>query len=187
MPRVKNAFKAKLHELRKQHRLLGFFIDFQSKTMLNARAYLPSICSLSGNSNLVSLCPMRLLIAITDRDMVSGYFLRKLTSKKALSSFLLHITGATTTVAAYALRIEGRTWKLSNGMDRQLVDFLGTWKSPEASARYFRGNPSAILRMVRKFYLACDPFRTQRREGAMGDQERRDGCSGATVTRSAVA
>ena len=68
----------------------------------------------------------------------------------------------------------GRTWKLSNGMDRQLVDFLGTWKSPEASARYFRGNPSAILRMVRKFYLTCDPFRAPRNgEDAMGVQGQR--------------
>ena len=162
MPGGRVAFKNTLQRLRKQHRILGFFIDFQSKTMLNARAYLPSICSSNRNSKIVSLCPMRSLINITNKDLVSGHFLRKLTQKKSLSSFLQHITGATSAVATYALRIGGRTWKLSNGMDRQLVDFLGTWKAPEASARYFRGNLQAVIRMSRKFYLKSDPFRVPR-------------------------
>ena len=52
--------------------------------------------------------------------------------------------------------------KISNGMDRQLVDFLGTWKSPDASARYFRANPRAVLLLVRKFYLSTGPTAEQR-------------------------
>ena len=157
MPNGKLTFRTALNEARKQNTLLGFYIDFQSKTMRNARAYLPSICSRVNNSAIVAICLMRTLIEITDRGLVAGYFLRKLTKKKTLAAFLQLITGASSTVAPYALRIGGRTWKLSNGMDRQLVDFLGTWKSPDASARYFRGNPRAIILMLRDFYRRSDP------------------------------
>ena len=55
-------------------------------------------------------------------------------------------------VSPYALRIGGRTWYISQGMDRQFVDYLGTWASPEASARYYRENPVAVIRKVRDFY-----------------------------------
>ena len=162
MPNGRRVFENRLYELRRRDTILGFFIDFQSKTMYNARAYLPSICSLTNNTTLVSLCPVRSMLDITGRGLVSGYFLRKLTQKKTLSGFLKNISGASSTVAPYTLRIGGRTWKLSNGMDRQLVDFLGTWKIPEASARYFRGNPRAVLLLVRRFYLSSDPFRVSR-------------------------
>ena len=41
-------------------------------------------------------------------------------------------------------------------MDRQFVDYLGTWKSPEASARYYRERPVAVL--IIKFYISLgDP------------------------------
>ena len=63
-------------------------------------------------------------------------------------------------------------------MDRQLVDFLGTWKSPEASARYFRGDPRAVILMVRIFYLQSDPFRKAAMGGISGW---RNGCTGATI------
>ena len=52
--------------------------------------------------------------------------------------------------------------------DRQMVDFLGTWKSPGASARYFRGNPRAVLLIVRKFYLSSVPTREERQGVARG-------------------
>ena len=52
----------------------------------------------------------------------------------------------------HTLRIGGRTWYISQGMDRQFVDYLGTWVSPEASARYYRENPVAVIRKVREFY-----------------------------------
>ena len=53
-------------------------------------------------------------------------------------------------IAPYALRIGGRTWFLANGLDRQFVDFLGTWKSPDASARYYRAAPKAVLVSLRR-------------------------------------
>ena len=93
--------------------------------------------------------------------MVAG-FLDKVGRGMALKEYLQKLIKCKATVSPYALRIGGRTWKLSNGMDRQLVDFLGTWKIPEASARYFRGNPRAILLMVRQFYLESDPSKGPR-------------------------
>ena len=44
-------------------------------------------------------------------------------------------------------------------MDRQFVDYLGTWKSPEASARYYRERLAAVLKRLIKFY------------GSLGDPE----------------
>ena len=134
--------------------------------MRNAVAYLPSLCSRTGNTILATMCPVRALINITNKGLVTGNFLKKSTTSTKLAAYLKVISGSTTTVAPYALRIGGRTWKISQGMDRQMVDFLGTWKSPEASARYFRGNPRAVLLIARKFYLSTDPARGRRQVSA---------------------
>ena len=69
-----------------------------------------------------------------------------------LMKFLLKLTCTEKPIALYALRIGGRTWNISQGLDRQFVDYLGTWKSSEASARYYREEPAAVLRKLRKFY-----------------------------------
>ena len=168
MPNLKRSFMRVLDRSRRTARILGFVLDFQSKTRLNARAYLPSLSSVRLNSAIVSMCPMCALINITAKGLVTGMFLKKISRRKLLIDHLKMITGSSSTVAPYALRIGGRTWKLSNGMDRQLVDFLRTWKCSDASARYFRGNPRAILLMVRKFYLTKDPSREPLRGNATG-------------------
>ena len=168
MPNNKTRFKTALMETRKRGGILGFVIAFQSKTMQNAQAYMPSLCSRTGNTPLTVMCPVKALINITRRGLVAGHFLKKSTTSVKLSAYLKTITGSNTTVAPYALRIGGRTWKISHGMDRQMVDFLGTWKSPDASARYFRGNPRAVLLIVRKFYLSSDPTREERQGVARG-------------------
>ena len=36
----------------------------------------------------------------------------------------------------------------------KFVDYLGTWKSPEASARYYRERPAAVLKKVAKFHMS---------------------------------
>ena len=164
MPNNKNRFKEALTETRARGGILGFYINFQSKTMANAQSYLPSLCSRTHNTLLTVMCPVKALINITSRGLVAGHFLKKSTTRVKLSTYLKTIAGSNTTVAPYALRIGGRTWKISHGMDRQMVDFLGTWKSPDASARYFRGNPRVVLLMVRKFYLSSDPTREERQE-----------------------
>ena len=57
-----------------------------------------------------------------------------------------------------------------------MVDFFRTWKSPEASARYFKRNPRTVLLIVRKFYLSNDPVNEEQnkvreeRQGSLGDQ-----------------
>jgi len=172
MPDSKRAFATTLLRLRRTDRILGFFIGFQSKTMWNARAYLPSLSSVQENYPIVAMCPIRARINITARGLVIGTFLKKVTGRKLLSAHLKLVTGASSTVAPYALRIGGRTWKISNGMDRQLVDFLGTWKCPDASARYCRANPRAILLMVREFYITKDPARERNGEWNTGTSRR---------------
>ena len=155
--------------------ILGFYINFQSKTMREAQAYFPSLSTISGITKLSAMCPVKALIDIANRGLVSGYFLKTATKSTKLAAYLKLILNSSTTVASYALRIGGRTWKISQGMDRQMVDFLGRWKSPEASARYFRGNPRAVLLIVRRFYLENDPsLDALRGGGARGQREHED-------------
>ena len=83
--------------------------------------------------------------------IVSG-FLNRMGRGAALKAYLKKLVKSKGTVSAYALRIGGRTWSLTHGMDRQFVDYLGTWKSPEASARYYRERPGAVLKRITRFY-----------------------------------
>ena len=83
---------------------------------------------------------------------MTGFAFKSATASKQIQEFLKGICGTHVNIAPYALRIGGRTWLLTQGMDRQLVDFLGTWKSPEASARYYRENPDEVLRLLQRFY-----------------------------------
>lgn len=175
MPDNKKSFRNTLTEARILGGILGFYINFQSKTMRDARAYFPSLCSRTSNTLLSTMCPVKSLIEVTRRGLVSNHFLKKSATSKKLSAYMKLIAGSNTTVAPYALRIGGRTWKISNGMDRQMVDFLGTWKSPDASARYFRGNPRAVLLLVRKFYLLKDPTQEDRGIAARGSRKGNQG------------
>ena len=89
--------------------------------------------------------------------MVPG-FLGKVGRGSALKKYLQKLVKCKAPVSPYALRIGGRTWNLTHGMDRQFVDYLGTWKSPEASARYYRERPAAVLKKLIKFYTSLgDP------------------------------
>ena len=120
-----------------QNMIIGFVIEFESKTMKEAMAYFPNLCCRSnGTSPFKPMCPVRKLYEISEAGLVKGKFLKDVKKGKKFSSYLSYISGVDTTIAPYALRIGGRTWLISKGMDRQFVDFLGTWKSPEASARY---------------------------------------------------
>ena len=169
LPKNRKAFKSALYEARVRGGILGFYYTFQSKTMREAQAYFPSLCTMSKGTKLSAMCPVKALIDIANRELASGNFLKTATKSTKLAAYLKLILDSNTTVAPYALRIGGRTWKISQGMDRQMVDFLGRWKSSEASARYFRGNPRAVLLIVRRFYLDNDPsMETLRRGGARG-------------------
>ena len=95
---------------------------------------------------------------IGDRGWVKPKFLEKIGKGAALKEYLQKLVSSKNPVLNYALRIGGRTWNITHGMDRQFVDYLGTWKSPEASARYYRERPSAVLKKVTQFYLSLgDP------------------------------
>ena len=133
--------------------LLGFYVEFRSKTMAKARAHFPylSICNVP--NEISRICPVRALVDIAQRDRVRETFLRGLNKKRRLTKYLKNLSGVEQDIAPYALRIGGRTWFLANGLDRQFVDFLGTWKSPEASARYFRAAPREVLRYMKEFFI----------------------------------
>ena len=86
------------------------------------------------------------------KGWVDNGFLRNAGTGRTLVKYLQQLIDTKSAVSAYALRIGGRTWNLTWGLDRQFVDYLGTWKSPEASAPYYRERPSAVLQRLTRFY-----------------------------------
>ena len=147
-------FNRRLNDLRRSGRIRGFYITFRSKTMAFARAYYPSLCSREAKSRFSAICPVKTLIQVAGHGMVKKAFMKEINRGRKFANYFQYIS--TTPAAAfvpYALRIGGRTWMLSKGMNKQFCDFLGTWKSPEASARYYRAAPGAILELLRSFYF----------------------------------
>ena len=153
MPAQPNHFRAELIRLRRHEHIVGFYVRFRSKTMRTATAFFPSLCVLDANLKVSKMCPVRAVCDLSNRRILKKGFLKSLNRKRSMTKYLQRLTGTNQKIAPYALRIGGRTWLLTNGMDRQFVDFLGTWKSPEASARYFRAAPREVLLMLQRFYL----------------------------------
>ena len=149
-----HTFSIRLNNLRRSGRIWGFYITFRSKTMPFARAYYPSLCSLETNSRFSAICPVKALIQVAEHGMVKDSFMKEINRGKKFAKYFQYIsTTPAEAFVPYALRIGGRTWLLSKGMDKQFCDFLGTWKSPEASARYYRAAPCAVLKQLRRFYF----------------------------------
>ena len=153
MPKLPGRFYAEIRKWWNRNDMLGFYISFRSKTMSRAKAYFPNLSDTTAYSGLPLICPVVALVDIARRGLLKKGFLKDLNKEKRLTTYLQHITGLDQYIPPYALRIGGRTWLLARGMDRQFVDFLGTWKAPEASARYFRAAPHATIHMLRQFYL----------------------------------
>ena len=130
--------------------ILGFFISFKSKTMLDAKAYYPNLADSSPVFR--AMCPTAALLQIIRRGLFKGKFLRNHGKGRILQSFLKKLVSENKKLSPHALRIGGRTWYLSKGIDKQFVDYLGTWASSEASARYYRANPAAVIRRLQKLY-----------------------------------
>ena len=84
------------------------------------------------------MCPAAALVDVFNRGWVKDRFLESYGKGENLKSYLKLLTSNNTPVSPYALRIGGRTWYIIEGMNRQFVDYLGTWKSPESSAGYYR-------------------------------------------------
>ena len=139
-----------LSDVRSKQQILGFYIEFKSKTMRTAKAYSPNLCS--PLTEYAAMCPTRALIEVVSRGLTRGAFLKTVMGSGRLTAFLKELADCDSKIAPYALRIGARTWLISQGLDRQFVDFLGTWASPEASARYYRANPAAVLQKIRRFY-----------------------------------
>ena len=148
-----NAPKENIAKFFKNHdttELTGFIIEFKSKTMPVARAYFPNLSSTK--SHYSAMCSVKAMASVARAGILNEKSLKSVGKGPRVRKFLQQLTGAKKPVPLYALRIGGRTWNISQGLDRQFVDYLGTWKSPEASARYYREEPTAVLRKLRRFY-----------------------------------
>ena len=152
MPKQTERFHRILYRMYITEQIIGLYVTFQSKTMKEARAYLPLLAGVNRATEFSLMCPILSLLDISGRRLLKKRFLHALNRKKRLTKYLQYITGLEQYIAPYALRIGGRTWLLANGLDRQFVDFLGTWKSPEASARYYRAAPRSVLLSLGRFY-----------------------------------
>ena len=143
------ALRVALTSTQTRYKLLGFVIRFRSKTQLEAVIYYLNLAHTFYNA----ICPVDALKMVISR----GYFKRtkfmsSIGKGPMLNSYLKQVTCDDRTVSPHALRIGGRTWYISQGLDKQFVDFLGTWACPEASARYYRASPDAVLRRLQQFY-----------------------------------
>ena len=133
--------------------IVGYFIRFKAKTLLDAVAYFPNLSDT--DTFYRDICPVLALREV----VVKGYFRRTkflsaLGRGAKLNAYLKQLTDDNGRISPYALRIGGRTWYISRGLDKQFADFLGTWSSPEASARYYRETPIAVLKILQKFYAS---------------------------------
>ena len=122
--------------------------------MPHAKAYYPRLSHTP--RPYCTMCPLDDLRSVASKGLVSPGFLRKLSKGAQLKNYLQEVAKSKTPVSAYALRIGGRTWNITQGLDRQFVDYLGTWKSPEASARYYRERPGSVLRKITRFYTKLE-------------------------------
>ena len=143
-------FNKQARDLLSDPTVLGFYFEFKSKTMPHARAYLPNLSH--PRCHYSAMCPLAALRTFAEGEDIKPGFLKKAGTGKKLKEYLQSIMNNEASISPYALRIGGRTWYISQGLDRQFVDYLGTWSSPEASARYFRARPAAVLRKCRQFY-----------------------------------
>ena len=143
-------FKHCIDRLPPSKEVLGFFITFQSKTMTRALAYFPNLSS--ATCTLSAMCPYRLLLEVARKDWIRTGFLKTVGRGQLLRKYIQLLTSSEDPVSAYSLRIGGRTWYLSQDMDSEFVDYLGTWKIPKASARYYRASPAAVLKKLLRFY-----------------------------------
>ena len=137
-------------KLPQREKILGFYIEFQSKTMDNALAYFPNLHSFT--RGFQSMCPVTMLLEAASKNWVRKGFLKTLGRGAPIGQYIQTITASKNPISPYALRIGGRTWYISHGMDRIFTDYLGTWKAPEACARYYRESPVTVVRILLKFY-----------------------------------
>ena len=130
--------------------IIEAYITFTSKTQATARAYFPNLSQ--PVSPYSSMCPVAAILNVFNRGWLIRGFLKSFGNGDSLKTYLKKLTSNSAPVSPYALRIGGRTWYITQGLDRQFVDYLGTWKSPEASARYYRERPKVVLWKLRRFY-----------------------------------
>ena len=143
----------KLVELFRKQEVMGFYVEFDSKTMVKARAHFPYLSREKVPDEISRICSVRALMDLSQTGKIQKNFLKDLNKEQRLTKYLQNLAGVTKDIAPYALRIGGRPWFLTKGLDRQFIDFLGTWKSPEAAARYFRAAPQEALRLLINFFL----------------------------------
>ena len=118
--------------------------------MKNALAYFPDLHSFT--NGFQSMCPVTLLLEAARKNWVRQGFLKKLGRGAPIGQYIKTVTTSKDPVSPYALRIGGRTWYISHGMDRIFTDYLGTWKAPESCARYYRESPVTVVRILVRFY-----------------------------------
>ena len=100
------------------------------------------------------MCPVALLLSAANKSWIKAGFLKRAGRGDTLGKYLQLLTTCEEAISPYALRIGGRTWYVSHGLDRQFCDYLGTWKSPEASARYYRASPATVLYKLQAYFYA---------------------------------
>ena len=85
MPAQPSCFAERLKEIRTTQRILGFYVEFRSKTKAQARAHFPSLTRGRLYSQFAWICPVTALIDITTRGLLKKHFLKPLNKKMRLT------------------------------------------------------------------------------------------------------
>ena len=68
--------------------IIGVYITFQSKTMKEAKAYLPLLASMDRATEFSLICPILALLDISGPGLLKRRFLNALNRKKRLTNYL---------------------------------------------------------------------------------------------------
>ena len=107
----------------------------------------------SSCSALSVMCPLPILFAVAKMDWIHRNFLKRSGRGDTLGKYLKLLASTEDPVSPHALRIGGRTWYLSHGMDRQFCDCLGTYKVTGIFSTVLQGKPSHRLEKTIKILL----------------------------------
>ena len=85
-------FQRKFNQIRRGHRIQGFYIDFAGKTMAKARAYFPSLSLRTSIPAFTAMCPMRAHVLISSLCAIRKSFLID-TRNKRFTTYTDRVSG----------------------------------------------------------------------------------------------
>ena len=94
MSNQQDIFHEELVNLLHKEKIVGYYVEFRSKTMAKARAHFPL---LSTNVLLSAICPVRALIDVSQRGLIKKGFLNSINKQQKLKEVFAELNGTRAT------------------------------------------------------------------------------------------